>query len=784
MSVEIDNCFNIAVQDLRKRDFQSASIILQEIIRAKPSFADAHEALGVAKENLEDLNGAIQEFKTALSLNSKSVPTLYDLADALIQQHQYDAAIFYLKQGLALAPSADQTFRLQLTLARAFDGTQQSTEAISLLRDLVAERPASPEAAFYLGNAYAHAKLYREASAAYAKCLSLDPENDVARLSGAKALILGGQFEAAVVPAQDYIRRHPDDYEGYLGEGRALKWLSRFVEAAAALQRAAQLEPDNYEIQYNLGLVLARLGKTDQALHELRVAERLDPENPEPRFELSRLLGSMGNDSDSQKELQTFRSLQLSREQKEQAQLLIAKGNELLQHGDPQGALAAYQSALAQTPSSAIIHYDVALAQGKLGDRPGEQRELEKALKLDPDFALAHNQLGLLYSAVGKDADAEGEFRDALRSNPAYAEAQNNLGALRGRQGDTAQAIELFRQAMANDPTYADPCINLALVLAGQGQFEQAEQELTKATELAANRADVFANLAIIQTRLGKLGEAVQASRKVVLLEPDSAPAHLQLAESLIRTFDLSAAVEQYSIALRIDPKSVPTYRLRGQALYDMGNYEEARNDLETSCSLLPDESASLYLLALVESLERHPSSAIHLLIRLVRRDPKNSNAQYLLGLCFMQVGKEDLAIESLKAAIQAHPENLRAASELAAMSSELGNSQGALFAKNFEALKLQQGLVDRTRLLDGLAEESMQARMWQEAAATLQQALEACGKCALKGDLVRKLGLVYLHQGNKEEGEQKLQAALRLNPNDSEAKELLRSLHSASLKF
>jgi Flp pilus assembly protein TadD len=43
---------------------------------------------------------------------------------------------------------------------------------------------------------------------------------------------------------------------------------------------------------------------------------------------------------------------------------------------------------------------------------------------------------------------------------------------------------------------------------------------------------------------------------------------------------------------------------------------------------------------------------------------------------------------------------------------------------------------------------------------------------------------LVYLHQGNKEEGEQKLQAALRLNPNDSEAKELLRSLHSASLKF
>jgi tetratricopeptide (TPR) repeat protein len=210
-STEIDNCYALAAQELRQRDFQSASSILEEIIQAKPAFGDAHQALGVAKANLEDLDGAIQEFRTALRLNPKSVATLYGLADALTQQHQYDAASFYIRQGIALTASADQTFSLQLVQARVYDETQQSTDAIRLLRSLVAQQPASQDAEFYLGNAYAHARLYREAAAAYAQCLSLDPENDVASLSVAKALVLSGQFEAALLPARGYVRRHPDD---------------------------------------------------------------------------------------------------------------------------------------------------------------------------------------------------------------------------------------------------------------------------------------------------------------------------------------------------------------------------------------------------------------------------------------------------------------------------------------------------------------------------------------------------------------------------------------------
>jgi len=520
--VEIEPCFNVALQYLRKRDFRAASTILESILLTKPSFAEAHEVLGVAKENLGDLNAAIREFRTSLKLNPKSVATLYELADALTQQHQYDAATLFIEQALASSPTADQTFHLQLARARVYDETEHWSEAIKLLQTLVAQHPDSLDAEFYLANSYAHAKVYREASTAYAKCIGLDPENDVARLSLAKSLILGGEFDAAVAPSKEFIRRHPEDYEGYLVEGRALKWLSKFPEAAEVLQQAAQLQPSDYDVRYNLGLVLARLGKAEEAIKELRAAEKLEPQMPDPRFELSRLLADAGDNTQSKQELDTFRSLQVAKERKEHAQLLVAKGSELLQHADSEGALKAYLAAMEQDPSSALIHYDVSLAEAKLGNRSAQQRELERAVELDPRLAAARNQLGLLLSMEGQLSEAEGQFRDALRSNPRFAEAQNNLGVLCGRQGDTSQAIQLFREAAANDPAYPDPHFNLGLVLAVRGELKEAEQEFIEATHLAPTRADAFLHLAIVQTRLGKISEAAQSCKKVIRLEPDS----------------------------------------------------------------------------------------------------------------------------------------------------------------------------------------------------------------------------------------------------------------------
>src|SRR6185312_15909299 len=96
-------------------------------------------------------------------------------------------------------------------------------------------------------------------------------------------------------------------------------------------------------------------------------------------------------------------------------------------------------------PGSAKMHYNLALALDRSGDRAGERDALEKSIQLDPKLALPQNQLGLL--------------------DPQYAEAQNNLGVLYGQRGDNRAAEALFRQAVEDNPKYTQAFVNLALIL-------------------------------------------------------------------------------------------------------------------------------------------------------------------------------------------------------------------------------------------------------------------------------------------------------------------------------
>jgi Flp pilus assembly protein TadD len=55
-----------------------------------------------------------------------------------------------------------------------------------------------------------------------------------------------------------------------------------------------------------------------------------------------------------------------------------------------------------------------------------------------------------------------------------------------------------------------------------------------------------------------------------------------------------------------------------------------------------------------------------------------------------------------------------------------------------------------------------------------MQEALALCGQCGEAAHLHRNLGLMYCRTGNLEDGEKELRAALKLNPNDADAKKAI----------
>ena len=506
--------YNLGLALARAGEQERAQSELGRIVRQKPDYAPAHNALGLVLVSLGEEEAAAEEFKSVLKLEPHSISAASNLARVLHSQKKYTAEIYYLRRALTFRPPQDQTIELGLALGAALDQLGKTDEAVAELRKLVTSYPKSPEAHYNLANECAKHLRYKEAQIEYEEALRLDPKNDGARLSLAKTLLELGEAGAAVPLTQEYTRRLPGDYEGYLILGHVYRRQSDLMKAAEELRHALALKPDSYEVRYNLGLVLARSGNLEEAQQQLEAAVKLNPRAPGAHYELGLIYAKKKDLQRSKEETKAFERARFRSDEDWNFELLRIKGNDFLQKGDAKAAAEAYQEALQLKPSDPGMHYNLSLALAKLGDTAGEMRELRESIELGPNVAEAHNQLGISYMADGKVAEAEKEFRAALAISPAYAEAKNNLGTLYGRVGNHSAAVELFRQAIEVNPQYAQAYLNLGLTLASQGKYAEAQRQLREALKLEPDNRIALSALRMLESQTPQHPNPAQQTNK------------------------------------------------------------------------------------------------------------------------------------------------------------------------------------------------------------------------------------------------------------------------------
>ena len=440
----------------------------------RPPLAQTHAALGTALSQLQQTDNAIAEFKQALKVDSKFIPAQHGLAQALITQKKYSAAIDYLKT----LPAAEV---LQMDLAIAYSKNGNVDQAVQTLSGILKENPSSAQTHANLGTVYVQQSRYREAAAEFREALNIDPTDQVALISYARALVVLGEFGSASPVIQGYVRRKPGDFEAIYLMGVVDRGLGNYADAENMLRRALALNANHYDVRYNLGFVLAKLGKPEEAREQFDKALQLNPASSEVRFQLAAVLKTLGQKEKAREELKLFEQKKQESIEADVAGAKTNQANEYLRVGEIQRAVDKYREAIAEDLNNAHTYFNLALALDKLGDKKGERDALEKSVAVDAKFAAAHNQLGLLSLQAGQDPEAEKHLRIAISINPQYAEAQNNLGVLYGQQGKVKEAEQIFRQAAENDPHYAQAFLNLGLMLASQSRFTDAEKAVQSA---------------------------------------------------------------------------------------------------------------------------------------------------------------------------------------------------------------------------------------------------------------------------------------------------------------
>lgn len=763
--------FNLGLALLANNDPKRAAHELQIAAGLKPDAPKILLPLGQALSEINQQPAAIDAFRSILKQDPQSIPAIDGLTKALIAEKRYSATIAELK-------NAPPNETLQLNLADAYLKNGNADEALQLLNALVQQHPESSQVHNSLGLAYAQQKRFAEAAKEFEQALQLDPNNDSIRISCVKALTAVLQYDRAEPLSDDYLKKHPHDFEALYFNGIVKRGLGDYATAEKDFRQAVAINPNHAEARSNLGFVLARLGKQEEARTQLEKALQLNPDSSEARFQLAAVLRALGQQDQAHETLKVLQQKKAASVKQDVATISASQASQDLQSGDAQKAVDLYRTSLVNDPNNARTYYDLALALDRLSDYAAERQALEKAQALDPKLAPAYNQLGFLDLQAGHAKEAENQLKTAISLDPQYAQAQNNLGVLYGQLGQTEDAEKMLRLATENDPQYSQAFANLGLILASQQRYNEADKSLSTAIQLDPNNLKALTVYGMVLVRLSRGKESLPIFKKITELAPQSGEAHLNYGIALADQFDLKGALTEFTSAAKLEPQSAIAHYNKGRVLLDLQRNDEAKPELEAATRLNPGTAEAWYLLGLISRQADQTSTAITQFQKAISAKPDYVEAHFMLGQELLHNGDSAGAIQQWKKAIELRPSYNEALYNLARLLKKSNPEEAKQYEARFVQLQNDQHITDRASTLGNFALASADAHDWPQAISQLKQALSICESCSALPILHKDLGLIYCRAGDFDHGRTELLEAQKLTPNDPDLAQALRSLN------
>lgn len=202
---------------------------------------------------------------------------------------------------------------------------------------------------------------------------------------------------------------------------------------------------------------------------------------------------------------------------------------------------------------------DAEVARGQqledAGDLQGAEAAFRAAIAADPAYPRAHLNLGNALQKQRRLADAEAAQREAVRIDEAYVPAWFNLASILVEQARWADARAVLERVRTLKPDLADAEVMIALTHEGDGDLVRACEALERALVLQPQLAGAWANLGslLVQRKMPVEGE--KALRRALELDPSLGAAHAGIAEIEMGRGRLREAAARFTDALARLPR-------------------------------------------------------------------------------------------------------------------------------------------------------------------------------------------------------------------------------------
>ena len=480
----------------------------------------------------------------------------------------------------------------------------------------------------------------------------------------------------------------------------------------------------------------------------------------------------------------------------------LESGKKLFEKKEYARAVLDFKNAVAAMPQDSEAYYELGRTYAAFHELQSAVNSFRKAISLDPKNRGAQLELSkIMASTIDPEAleDAENRLNTLLQSGVADPEALQTLALTELKLGKMDVAAGHLQQALGASPQSLKSSVLLATTNLGRGDFKGAEDVLQKACLSAPKSPDARVILGDFYILRNRVPEAEKQFQEALILNPNHGPALAELGKLLIslgrkadaeQAFKRLAAlpdpvtrsahavfllqegrqddaIREFEQLAKSDPDDRPARTRLVYAFISVGRKQDAYRVLQSALKKNPKD-----LDALLQRGELYLSDAKYALAesdvnQVLYAKPNSAEVHYILAQLHKARGSALLQRQELSEALRLNPVLLRVRLELAQL---LINSNGAKTAMDV----LDEAPTFQRRLLAVLVQRNW--ALWaSDDLLELRKGIEQGLATARIPDLLIQDGLLKLRQGDPKGARASVDEALRLDPTDLRALDIIR---------
>ncbi len=275
---------------------------------------------------------------------------------------------------------------------------------------------------------------------------------------------------------------------------------------------------------------------------------------------------------------------------------------------------------------------------------------------IEPSSAADFNARGDHHYYAGRYRLALADFTQAAALEPQNAEAMSNLGWVHYQMGDAVTALATFEDALELDEKFVNALWGRGTVFRDQEKYAESIADLTLAIRLTTDTnelADLYNERGTTYYAEDDFKAAEADFRRALNKQPDHAWAHANSGDALAQLGRYDEALTSLQKALAIEPDNAQFWNIAGNVWFQRERYDLAVKMYSNAIDRDGSEGTYFRNRGSAYRLMERYADAIADLAKAVELSPEDAELWNELGLGWYDAGRFPEAVDAFSKAIE-----------------------------------------------------------------------------------------------------------------------------------